>query len=77
MRMLRLNMLTLIICSQWVLADTGTSPYTQVATITVQEPHSLVREILGRVIAPQRQVIAAETHGVVISHRLEMGTQRC
>ncbi|MBT4521355.1 MAG: efflux RND transporter periplasmic adaptor subunit [Halieaceae bacterium] len=47
----------------------------QVATVTVIESHSLIRELLARVIAPKRQFIATEVRGVVSSSRIEMGTE--
>ncbi len=46
----------------------------QVATLQVRQQNHLLREVLAEIIAPDHQVVAAETSGVVRSHRLEMGS---
>jgi membrane fusion protein, multidrug efflux system len=47
----------------------------QVATLKVREQNLLVREVLAEIITPDRQMVTAETGGVVRSERLEMGSQ--
>ncbi len=64
----------LLLASALILASTEMpAADIQVAIVKVQERGALVREVLSEVIAPRRQIIAAEINGVISSHRLEMG----
>ena len=72
--MSRLPVASLITGLVFLLIEPAIADQVQVATVTVREQNSLVRELLAEITAPQRQTIAAETQGVVSSNRLEMGT---
>ncbi|HIG41567.1 MAG TPA: hypothetical protein EYQ14_13680 [Gammaproteobacteria bacterium] len=74
MRLYRLPVVSLITGLVFLLVEPAMADQVQVATVTVREQNSLVRELLAEITAPQRQTIAAEIQGVVSSNRLEMGT---
>ncbi len=47
----------------------------KVAVVTVLEKAVLIRDILGTTYTPQSQIISSQIPGVIVSKRLEMGSQ--
>lgn len=50
-------------------------PVSQVATVTVTENVTVLRQLLGVVFAPQMQTVSSEVTAIVTSDRLGMGTR--